>query len=76
MPFTQAMDGVFRDAEGRQAPVTKFYSKNTTAMPYGCVAATPAGTIRIAEFFRVKDGKVRGIRLIFNAPERSKMTAR
>ena len=45
-------------------------------MPYGCVAATPAGTIRIAEFFRVKDGKVRGIKLVVDATELSKMTAR
>ncbi|MEM7436512.1 MAG: nuclear transport factor 2 family protein, partial [Myxococcota bacterium] len=45
----------------------RFYDGTRAALLYDCVTATPAGTIRTAEFFRVTDGKVREIRLVFDA---------
>lgn len=44
-----------------------FYDDDRAALLYDCVTPTPAGTIRTAEFFRVADGKIAAIRLVFDA---------
>ena len=44
-----------------------FYEGDRAALLYDCVTPTPAGTIRTAEFFRVADGKIVEIKLVFDA---------
>jgi ketosteroid isomerase-like protein len=44
-----------------------FFDDRGAALLYDCVTATPAGTIRTAEFFGVSDGRIREIRLVFDA---------
>jgi len=43
------------------------------ALLYDCDSATPAGVIRTAEFFTTKNGKISGIRLVFDATELRKL---
>ena len=45
----------------------RFDAEDTAALLYDCVTDTPAGTIRTAEFFRLSDGKIASIRLVFDA---------
>lgn len=45
----------------------RFYHDDRAALLYDCITATPAGTIRTAEFFRVVGDKIREIRLVFDA---------
>jgi SnoaL-like domain len=40
---------------------------DTAALLYDCVTHSPAGTIRTAEFFGLRDGKIASIRLVFDA---------
>ena len=53
--------------------VGEFYSDQDAMMLYDCVTPTPAGTIRTAEYFRVADGKIQQILLVFDATELRKM---
>lgn len=46
------------------------------ALLYDCETVTPAGRIRTAEFFRVRDGKIAEIRLVFDATELRKLMGR
>lgn len=43
------------------------------ALLYDCDTATPAGVIRTAEFFSVRDDKIARIRLVFDATELRKL---
>jgi hypothetical protein len=43
------------------------------ALLYDCDTISPAGVIRTAEFFTVKDGKIKSIRLVFDATELRKL---
>ena len=45
----------------------RFYDQDRAALLYDCVTQTPAGTIRTAEFFKIADGKISEIRLVFDA---------
>ena len=45
----------------------EFYADDGAALLYDCVTSTPAGTIRTAEFFGLRDGKIASIRLVFDA---------
>lgn len=49
------------------------FSENGAALLYDCDTATPAGVIRTAEFFTVADGKIKSIRLVFDATELRKL---
>ena len=44
-----------------------FYTDDSAALLYDCVTNSPAGTIRTAEFFWLRDGKIATIRLVFDA---------
>jgi len=44
-----------------------FYTGDSAALLYDCVTNSPAGTIRTAEFFWLRDGKIATIRLVFDA---------
>lgn len=50
-----------------------YYSENGAALLYDCDMMSPAGVIRTAEFFTVIDGKIKAIRLIFDATELRKL---
>jgi hypothetical protein len=43
------------------------YTDDAAALLYDCVTKSPAGTIRAAEFFWLRDGKIATIRLVFDA---------
>jgi ketosteroid isomerase-like protein len=52
-----------------------FFSEAGAALLYDCDTASPAGVIRTAEFFTIRDGKIAEIRLIFDATELRKLMA-
>ena len=56
--------------------VQELYADDEAALLYDCVTASPAGTIRTAEFFRLRDGRIASIRLVFDATELRKLMAR
>jgi SnoaL-like domain len=45
----------------------QFYTDESAALLYDCATDSPAGTIRTAEFFGLRDGKIATIRLVFDA---------
>jgi len=45
----------------------EFYTDDAAALLYDCVTKSPAGTIRTAEFFGLRDGRIAIIRLVFDA---------
>jgi SnoaL-like domain len=50
-----------------------FFDQDGAALLYDCETATPAGVIRTAEFFSISNGKIREIRLVFDASELRKL---
>ena len=55
--------------------IQSFFYESAAALLYDCDTLGPAGVIRTAEFFTVKDGKIKSIRLIFDATELRKLMA-
>ena len=53
--------------------ISSFFGEDGGALLYDCDSATPAGVIRTAEFFTTKNGKISGIRLVFDAAELRKL---
>ncbi len=53
----------------------KFFDGDEAMLLYDCVTDTPAGTIRTAEHLRVEDGRIREIRLVYDATELRKLAA-
>jgi ketosteroid isomerase-like protein len=53
--------------------IQSFFSENGAALLYDCDTMSPAGMIRTAEFFTVRDGKITSIRLVFDATELRKL---
>jgi hypothetical protein len=53
--------------------IDSFYSENGAALLYECDTMTPAGVLRTAEFFKVSGGRIRSIRLVFDATELRKL---
>jgi SnoaL-like domain len=45
----------------------RFDTDDAAALLYDCVTNSPAATIRTAEFFELRDGKIASIRLVFDA---------
>ncbi len=45
----------------------EFYSPGAGMLLYDCVTNTPAGTIRTAEYFGVREGRIFEILLVFDA---------
>ena len=56
--------------------ISEFYGETDAMLLYDCVTPTPAGTIRTAEYFRVQDGKIQEIKLVFDATALRAMMAR
>jgi hypothetical protein len=48
---------------------------NRAALLYDCELPPPVGTIKIASFFRVEKGKIRGYETLFDATELRKLQA-
>jgi ketosteroid isomerase-like protein len=57
------------------AVLQSYFNEAGAALLYDCETAGPAGVIRTAEFFTVKNGKIAEIRLIFDATELRKLMA-
>ncbi len=55
--------------------IQSFFSQGGAALLYDCDTMSPAGVVRTAEFFTVADGKIKSIRLIFDATELRKLMA-
>ena len=55
--------------------IQSFYSESGAALLYDCDTISPAGVIRTAEFFTVRDGKIESIKLVFDATELRKLMA-
>lgn len=53
--------------------IQSFFSERGVALLYDCDTMSPAGVIRTAEFFTVSDGKIKSIRLVFDATELRKL---
>jgi len=53
--------------------IQSFFSENGAALLYDCDTMSPAGVIRTAEFFTVTSGKIKSIRLVFDATELRKL---
>ncbi len=53
--------------------IQSFFSENGAALLYDCNTMSPAGLIRTAEFFTIKDGRIKSIRLVFDATELRKL---
>jgi ketosteroid isomerase-like protein len=51
----------------------RFFDSEGGALLYDCDTVSPAGLIRTAEFFTVRDGKITEIRLVFDATELRKL---
>jgi ketosteroid isomerase-like protein len=49
------------------------FEGDRAALLYDCETPTPAGAIRTAEFFTVRDGKIAEIRVVFDATELRKL---
>src|SRR6516165_4171694 len=64
--FIATLSG-FAAMVSRVVLLQELYGDNTAALLYDCVTNSPAGTIRTAEFFWLRDGKIATIRLVFDA---------
>ena len=53
--------------------IQSFFSESGAALLYDCDTMSPAGVIRTAEFFTVRDGKIKSIRLVFDATDLRKL---
>ena len=53
--------------------IQSFFSESGAALLYDCDTMSPAGLIRTAEFFMITDGKIKSIRLVFDATELRKL---
>lgn len=53
--------------------IQSFFSESGAALLYDCETMSPAGVVRTAEFFTVNDGKIKSIRLVFDATELRKL---
>ena len=67
---------LFRKMIARVTVICSFYSDSGAALLYDCETMSPAGVIRTAEFFTVAGGKMKTIRLVFDATELRKLMAR
>jgi len=72
MPELAGFGGMLAQAD----LLEELYGADEAALLYDCVTASPAGTIRTAEFFRLRDGKIAHIRLVFDATELRKIMGR
>lgn len=85
LDFQGSID-VFRRADDFIAALTMFqkmvrgvnliqsiFSESEAALLYDCETMSPAGVIRTAEFFKVTEGKIESIRLVFDATELRKL---
>jgi len=66
---------MFQKMLSRATLIYSFYSDSGAALLYDCDTMSPAGVIRTAEFFTVTGGKIKSIRLVFDATELRKLMA-
>lgn len=65
-----AFMAALRQFQGMLRGVTvlrRFFADDGAALLYDCDSVTPAGTIRTAEFFETRGGRIVSIRLVFDA---------
>ena len=64
---------LFQGMLRRVTILRRFFDSEGGALLYDCETATPAGVLRTAEFFTVREGRIAGIRLVFDATELRKL---
>ena len=67
---------MFQKMLTRVTLIHSFYSDTGAALLYDCETMSPAGVIRIAEFFTITGGRIHSIRLVFDATELRKLMGR
>jgi ketosteroid isomerase-like protein len=72
--FAQALAG-FAGLLIRVDTLEEFFAGDRAALLYDCVTA-PLGAMRTAEFFRLENGKIAQIHLVFDASELRKLMGR
>ena len=70
--FIAALTG-FQKMVRRVHLIQSLFSESGAALLYDCDTMSPAGMIRTAEFFTVAEGKIKSIRLVFDATELRKL---
>lgn len=70
--FVRVLSGFVTMLKGVNV-LQRYYSDTGAAFLYDCITDTPAGIIRTAEYFTVKDGEITQIRLVFDATELRKL---
>jgi hypothetical protein len=73
-PFAQALAG-FAQLLKEVRLLASLFGEQDAMLLYDCVTASPAGTIRTAEHFRLRGGKIAEIKLVFDATELRKVMA-
>jgi len=53
--------------------IQSFFSESGAALLYDCDTMSPAGVIKTAEFFTFAGGKIKSIRLVFDATQLRKL---
>jgi hypothetical protein len=66
---------MFQKMLNRVTLIDSFFSDSGAALLYDCDTMTPAGILRTAEFFTVAGGRIKSIRLVFDATELRKLMA-
>jgi hypothetical protein len=66
--FIEALKGFMRMVRGVTL-LQGYHDDKGAALLYDCDTASPAGILRTAEFFRVSNGRIDSIRLVFDATE-------
>ncbi len=66
---------MFQKMLNRVNLLQSFYSESGAALLYDCDTISPAGVIRTAEFFTVRDDKIESIKLVFDSTELRKLIA-
>lgn len=66
--FIEALKG-FMQMVRKVTLLQSYHDDKGAALLYDCDTASPAGTIRTAEFFSVSNEKIESIRLVFDATE-------
>ena len=63
--FIRALNGFLQILKDTKL-IAECYGASDAMLLYDCVTGTPAGTIRTAEHFRVANGKIQQINLVFD----------
>jgi ketosteroid isomerase-like protein len=73
-PFLLGLEDFVRSMKAYE-PVQQVCSGAEAAVLYDCALGPSKGTLRFAEFFRVRDGRIQELRLLYDAAEFKRLIA-